>query len=128
MLRHPGAILNMVWNVEEMVREIEAEADPMFLCPECLNLSHCADIEEREVWAVFPKRTGEIEHAACIEGKVEWIRMSICDCKVLGEPEDYIVLVDFQKRIVMPVGKYWKEVRRDKLEKFAKRWNLRIVG
>jgi len=118
----------MVWKVEKMVGEVEAEAEPRFLCPECLNLSHYADVEEREVWTVFPVRNGEVERTTCVERGVEWVRMNSCYCKVLGEPEDYIVLVDFQKRIVMPVGKYWKEIGKDKLEKFAKRWNLRIVG
>ena len=112
-----------------------------FLCPKCLSINEDAEIEVRseykEWWVIAPDvvTKGEINWADCADKeKIKSIPSSSftmgytsgCKCRVEGNPQDYIVEIDAESKIVKAVGKHWKE--NPKLVEFAEKIGFSVVS
>ena len=54
--------------------------------------------------------------------------MRDCECEISsGYPEDYIVYIDVENKIIKPIGDYWKNEGYDDLVKFAQENGFQVA-
>jgi len=133
----------MVWNVSELVRKEKIKyiaSGYYFLCPSCMTINKTAEVAiyetTKEWWDVAPRPDGDIDWLECVDSdscgdaeRGDVCYMKECDCEVSsGYPEEYIVYIDVESKIIKPIGDYWKNEGYDDLVKFAQENGFQVVS